>query len=351
MIRQPTRLYVIRLAAFALSCFILSNACAKSPESPTSPSTGPAGIPAPPGGDVTPLGETINGTITSADYCESEEDRPIQYRDLCDTFTVRAPASGTVVATAEWTADAPLALRFRTATGEFIDASCCGRPAVGRVPVLGDSVLQVELAYIGRPSGYPNINPVPYTLKFALETGDQRPRETLTAIVFGDVTRTQQLPFARLEILDGPLSGTLARFDEITGQYQVVGLPPGFVRVRTSAAGFDQLEEQVVVGAQIPRRIVLQRTEPLRDATHTLSGTVRQSGAPNAALVEVKIEILDGPLAGVFTFTDIDMGIYTLASLPPGVIHVRASKGGFTQTLSVDISAPSTGLVFEFGTR
>jgi hypothetical protein len=44
-------------------------------------------------------------------------------------------------------------------------------------------------------------------------------------------------------------------------------------------------------------------------------------------------------LAGVFTFTDADFDEYYFNGLPPGEIHVRASRYGLqTQTLSVVIS-------------
>jgi len=102
------------------------------------------------------------------------------------------------------------------------------------------------------------------------------------------------------------------------------------------------------VGAQLPRELVLQRTVPLTGAEHTLYGMVALSGSPNTYLIRVKIEVVDGPVAGVFTFTDDDMGIYTLSSLPAGVVQVRASSGGRAQTLSVDLSASMTYLNFVF---
>jgi hypothetical protein len=58
---------------------------------------------------------------------------------------------------------------------------------------------------------------------------------------------------------------------------------------------------------------------------------VPQPGSSNAFLVGVKVEILDGPLAGVFTLTDDGAGIYVLRSLPPGVMRVRASSGSMSE--------------------
>lgn len=128
----------------------------------------------------------------------------------------------------------------------------------------------------------------------------------------------------------------------------LLDLPAGFIHVRTSAPGFNPVEEQLIVGAQWRRELVLQRTDPLIGAEHTLSGTVTRFGSPNALLIRVKIEVVDGPLAGVFALTDDDSGFYTLSSLPAGVVQVRVSYGGRTQTLSVDLSAKMTSLNFVF---
>ena len=46
--------------------------------------------------------------------------------------------------------------------------------------------------------------------------------------------------------------------------------------------------------------------------------------------------------------TDDDMGFYTLSSLPAGVVQVRASYGGRTQTHTIDVSARMTYLPFVF---
>jgi hypothetical protein len=347
---QPTYRLAVghSLAALVASCLILSGGCDKSSRSSTAP-TGPSpSVPSPPepSGQVIRLGEPISGTITSSDSSCTFTTSEGSWGGLCHTFRITAPARGTLVATAHWTVDAPLAMFFKTAAGQQMDISCCGRPAVGRVPVEADSVLVIELAYVGRPPGYPIVPPVPYTLETVLMTGDLQQRGTLNARVFADDMRTQQLSQAHIEVLEGPSAGRIARFNEITGLYEIPDLPPGFVRVRTSARGFNPVEEQLVVGAQLPREMVLQRIEPLPDATHALGGHASREGSPNSYLIRVKIEILDGPLSGVFTFTDDDMGLYTIRSLPPGVIQIRASLGGLSQTVSVEISASSTQLNF-----
>ena len=284
--------------------------------------------------------------ITSQSICKFGGNDPRSV-ELCDVFSVTAPENGTLVAAVRLTPDAATVLRFRTAAGEVIATFCCST-TTGRVPVQAGSVVQIELEYVGRPSGYPaSVTPVTYTIETSLVTGDLQPRGDLSVIVFGDATRTQRLAQARVEVLDGPSAGQVARFDT-SGVYELLDLPAGFIHVRTSAPGFNPVEEQLIVGAQWPRELVVQRTVPLIDADHALNGMATFAGAPNSWLIRVKIEIVDGPLAGVFTLTDDDSGTYMLRSLPAGVVQVRASYGGRTQTLSVDLSASMTYVNFVF---
>jgi hypothetical protein len=347
----------ILLAATAMlvSCFVASSGCDKSsrssPNAPSSPVSPTPQSPVPPAsGAIIPLGEPVSGMITSQSGCrfagnDSRSD------DLCYTFSVTAPENGTLVAAVRLTPDAATVLLFRTAAGEVIDVFCCST-TTGRVPVQAGSVVQIELAYVGRPPGYPStVTPVAYTIETSLETGGLQKRGDLRAIVFGDATRTQRLPQARVEVLDGPLAGHVARFDEASGFYELLDLPAGFMHVRTSAPGFNSVEEQLAVGTDLAREVVLTRTAPLPDSTHQLSGMVPVPGSTNSFLTHVKVEILDGPLAGVFTFTDDDSADYVLRSLPPGMMRVRASYGSMSDTVSVDLSAPYTWLIFHLGSQ
>jgi hypothetical protein len=324
---------LVGLAATAMLviCFVGSSGCDKSsrsspnaPSSPVSPTPQP---PAPqPSGDIIWLGEPVSGTITSRSICTFARNDP-RSDDLCDTFSVTAPESGTLVAAVRLTPDAATVLRFRTATGDVIDVFCCST-TTGRVPVQAGSVVQIELAYVGRPPGYPSSVPsVVYTIETSLETGGLQQRGDLRAVVFGDTTRTQRLAQARVEVLDGPSAGQVARFDEVSGLYELLDLPPGFIHVRTSAPEFEPVEQETPVGTELPREVVLTRTAPLPDSTHQLSGMVPVPGSSNSFITHAKLEILDGPLAGVFTFTDDDMGEFLLRSLPPGMMRVRASYG------------------------
>lgn len=340
-------------AAMLLICFVGSSGCDKSSRSssPTAPSSPVSPTPQPPdpqpSGQTIPLGEPVTGMITSQSTCKFGGNDPRSV-ELCDVFSVTAPENGTLVAAVRLTPDAATVLRFRTAAGEVIDTFCCST-TTGRVPVQAGSVVQIELEYVGRPSGYPSsVSPVAYTIETTLMTGDSQQRGDVRAIVFGDATRTQRLAQARVEVLDGPAAGQVARFDEASGVYELLDLPAGFIHVRTSAPGFNPVEEQLAVGSQLPREVILQRTVSLTGADHALNGWVGLSSSPSTRLIRVKIEIVDGPVAGVFTLTDDDMGEYILRSLPPGVVQVRASYGGRTQTLSVDLSGSMTYLPFVF---
>jgi hypothetical protein len=253
------------------------------------------------------------------------------------------------VVTVRSTAGVPLSIFFKTPEGEQIDLFCCGPPLEGRMPVQAGARYRVELAYSGRPRGYPNVPPVPFTLEAAIVIGGNEPRETLSAIILGDPSHTQRLANARLEIVGGPLTGTVARFDQRTGFYVIPNVPAGFVQARASAPGFEPLDAQLRVPSNIVRELALQRTEPLADATHSLTGVVGRTNAPNAFLVGVKIEILNGPLAGTFTFTDDLMAMYSFRNLPAGSFQVRASLNGLSQTLAVEVSGNTTTLNFELG--
>jgi len=345
----------VGLAAMLVTCFVGSSGCDKSsrssPNAPSSPVSPTPQSPVPqPSGGIIRLGEPVSGTITPQSICKFARNDP-RFDDLCDTFSVTAPENGTLVAAVRLTPDAATVLRFRTATGEVIDVFCCST-TTGRVPVQAGSVVQIELAYVGRPTGYPSsVAPVGYTIETSLETGGLQQRGDLRAIVFGDTTRTQRLAQARVEALDGPSAGHVARFDEVSGLYELLDLPAGFIHVRTSAPEFEPVEQEIAVGTQLPREVVLTRIAPLPDSTHQLSGMVPVPGSSNSFFTHAKVEILDGPLAGVFTFTDDDMGEFSLRSLPLGMMRVRASYWSMSETVSVDLSTPNTWLTFHLGSQ
>ena len=136
-----------------------------------------------------------------------------------------------------------------------------GSPMVGQVPVEAGTTYRVELAYVGRPVGYPNVPSVPYTVETALIPADAaQPRGTLSAIIFGDSARTQRLSRARLEVADGPAAGTVARFNDATGLYEIpislwVRSYPRFsTRIRgPRCAAFGRFEHRSRAGAATKR--------------------------------------------------------------------------------------------------
>jgi len=289
---------------------------------------------------VIEVGQPVNGRISSTDPVCGFSNWEGGWEGLCNAFDITVPATGILSATVRWAADAPLALFLKTSAGDQIDLSCCNTPVVMQLPVDSGVTYRIELAYVGRPASYPQVPPVDYTLETALLPFEAQSPRALQAIVFGDPTRTQRLSHARLEVLDGPSAGTVARFDEATGLYEFAGLPAGFVLILASADGFTPLTERLPVGLSLPRELMLERREALLDATNTLAGvTWADASGRRSAWSGVKVEILDGPLAGVFTFTDEFFGMYHLKGLPPGLMQVRASSEWLQpQTLGVVVS-------------
>jgi hypothetical protein len=351
MSMQPfARAALVRLL---VSCLVVVSGCDKSPRSqssPTAPSAPETPPPPPVSGETIRLGDPISGTISSDSRCKFAHTTDPRFAELCNVYTVVPPEDGTLTIALRTIDHEALVLRFRTPAGDLVDTFCCA-PVTGKTAAHGGVPMQIEVEYVGRPGGYPSsVSPVSYTVEPSLITGDLQGRGNARALVFGDATRTQMLPDARLEISDGPGAGQVAGFEPRTGLYTFYNLPVGFLHIRASAPGFEPVEQEISVGTELSPAIVLARTVPLPDSTHELGGHVPEPGSPNAWLTGVKVEILDGPLAGVFTLTDDDMGIYVLRSLPPGVITVRATYGALSDTETVDISGGrGIYLVFHLG--
>ncbi|MGH7469743.1 MAG: Ig-like domain-containing protein [Longimicrobiales bacterium] len=289
------------------------------------------------------VGQTVSGRITGTESECRFMTVDGGWGGVCHQFDMAMPSSGSLETTVRWSAGAPLVVFVKTASGAAqIDLTCCGNsPATLVVPVEAGASYRVEVAYAGRPAGYPRINPVNYTLETRLfPAGDER-SATLRAILFADLARTQRLSSGRVEILDGPLAGSAAVFDSITGMYDLGGLPRGFAQIRASADGFNAATIKVPVGVSLAQEVVLGRLVPLVGAIHKLGGMMWASA--NSAYAGVKVEILDGPHAGVFTFSDENFGMYQFEGLSPGLIHVRASKDGLaSQTQAVLVNGFTT---------
>jgi hypothetical protein len=307
--------------------------------SPVAPSTPAAPAPAPsgptPSPDHIPVNETHHGTLTeSLPTCTFEILGSGGWGGLCQTFSITANSSGVLTATLRWAADAPLVLFFKTAAGEQIDMACCAPGLSLRMPVEMGATYRIDVAYTGRPPGYPHIAPVDYTLDTTLVAGNAGSLGSVKARIFADEHGSLRIANAKLEVTDGPNAGAVAAFDPTNGLFEISGLPAGFVQVTASADGFVSLTRRVPVGLDVPEEFVLSRLTPLPQATNRLWGWVSFQGS--SACGCVKLEILDGPLAGTFTFSDPDMGWYTISGVPSGLIHVRASAPSLqSQTLSV----------------
>jgi hypothetical protein len=322
-----------------LSCIAgVVTICGCGGKSPTQPSTNtPVATQDP---SLTPrslaIGQTIRGVVTSQDPNCAFTIAGDGWGGLCDQFVVTPSTTG--VLTLKVTA-ASLAIFFKSDDGAQIDMMCCGSPAGLSAFVETGLNYWVELAYVGRPAGYPQIAPVEYTLESTLSNASGV-RGSIGAIVFGDETRTQRLSAVRIEVQDGPDAGTVARFEEETGLHLLEGLSPGYVNVRVSSDAFNSSNERLPVGASTPRQLVLLRRQPLPDTSGRLGGGAwANATSESLAYTGVKIEIVDGPLAGVFTFTDDGFGFYDFNGLPPGTIQVRASRRGLrSQTLSVTVA-------------
>lgn len=243
-----------------------------------SPSPGPSPVQT---SDVMPepsavihVGDTVRGTLAKSLPECSFSTVDGGWGGLCQTFEITLPASGVLTATVRWTADAPLELFFKTSSGERIDMQCCGVPLSFRASVEQGVTYRIEIAYGGRPAGYPNIPPVDYTLDTSLTAGEVTALGSVRAILLGDETRTQRISGARIELTDGPQAGRTAGFDPSTGIYEISGVPMGFVGIRASADGFVPLSSRIAVGTNVATEFVLERLVPLSDASYSLGGLI-----------------------------------------------------------------------------
>jgi hypothetical protein len=344
-------------AVVALLALVCTSGCNHSRQStagggnPLAPST-PAPAPNSPAPSPTPIhvDETHHGTLTEGLPQCTFATSAGGWGGLCQTFAITAPSNGLLTATLRWSADALLVLFFKSGAGAQIDMACCGPGIPVTIPVEMGATYRIEVAYGGRPAGYPHIAPVDYTLDTTLAVGNAGPAGSVKAMIFADERRTQHIGGARLEVADGPKAGTVANFDPSSGLFEIPGLPAGFVQVTASADGFAPLTTRVAVGLNVPNEFVLPRLAPLPQATNRLRGWTYDE-PPNqnggfSAWGGVKIEILDGPLAGIFTFSDPDMGDYIFEGVPPGLIHVQAAASWLqSQTLAVVVQG-DTGLDF-----
>ncbi|MGH7459504.1 MAG: hypothetical protein ACREMA_00570 [Longimicrobiales bacterium] len=311
-----------------------------SSDSPTSPGLPPADTTLTGPRTIVP-GQVVSGTITGAESeCRFVTSQG-GWGGVCDVFDIAIPSDGNLETTVRWSGNGGLVTFVKTVTGTQIDMACCGPPLTLQIPVEAATSYRLELAYAGRPPGYPSITPVSYVLETRLLAPGAAGPANLRTILFAEASRTQRLSFGRVELLDGPRAGSVAVFDPVSGTYDLRDLPSGYARIRVSADGFLPATIKVPIGVSVPQEIVLTRLAPLEGAVHSLGGMLWAS--ENSAYGGVKVEILDGPHAGAFTFSDDDFGFYFFQNLTPGLIHVRASREGLaTLTQAVTVSGATT---------
>jgi len=312
----------------------LASACGHSPTLPTPISAIAPGVPR-----VLPLAEPLNGTVAADDGDCEFTTLDGGWGGLCEQFDLMpVPQDGLLSVVVN--ASAQLVVFLKTPSGDQIDIGFGG---LLRVPIDANTAYRIEVADSLRPVGYPHIAPVPYTITAAIIPLNDALSANAQVILLGDAARTQRLSRGRVEVAEGLRLGATGTFDPSTGLYEVRGLPAGFVQLAISAEGFIPQTVRVPVGTNIPAQIVMTRVEPILNGVHRLFGSTSSDG--RSCWSEAVVEILDGPLAGIFTLSD-EMCSYNLDGVPPGPVTVRASRYGKTQTLIAQVPLPSAGLTF-----
>jgi protocatechuate 3,4-dioxygenase beta subunit len=154
--------------------------------------------------------------------------------------------------------------------------------------------------------------------------------EGIVVDTFGDV-----VPGARVEITQGPAAG---RFDvtDVSGAYQIRGLPAGNHTLRTFAAGFDSAIQAVVLQVGEQRRVDFT----LESNTGELSGAIagRVTRADGTGVAGVTVRVVEGPIIGAEVVTDSD-GDYVVRNLAAGTYTLEFTKTGFRdrRVTSIDV--------------
>jgi hypothetical protein len=335
----PGRLTVLCAVAFFGVVGSVGCGSAHPTANPTAPSSNPASA-ALSGPRTIQVGDTVTGVIDGGEPECSFSTFEGGWGGVCDSFNIVVQSAGALTINVQSTG--ALAVFLKSATGAQIDMACCPGPL--RVPVEAGTSYRIEVAYAGRPPGYPHIAPVAYALGAGLTPATEaQPSGSIRAVLFADDLRTQRMSGVRLEVLDGPRAGAIATFDAGTGIYEIAGLPGGFVQVRSVADGYIPLTARLPVGVMVANELVMHRLVPLDQTTSSLGGTIHAyPSKPGDGFFfvysDVKVEILDGPLAGIFTLSD-ELGLYSFTNLPPGLFQLRVSKDGLeTQVTSVLLS-------------
>ena len=184
------------------SLLLILAACLDKGQTPTATPMVDAPVDATPAGRRTiSVGQSVTGTITGIEPECRFTNVDGGWGGVCHAFAITVPTDGVLEITARWNA-AFLVLFLKTSGGAQIDMGCCSSPAATfQAPVEAGLTYTIELAYGGRPAGYPTIEPVSYTLQTRLLSTEDQPPAGVRVILFGDETRTQRLSSGRVEVV------------------------------------------------------------------------------------------------------------------------------------------------------
>lgn len=151
-----------------------------------------------------------------------------------------------------------------------------------------------------------------------------------------------------LEALGNAAVPTVTRSDA-DGQFRLAGLRAGYYEILATGEGFVRSRTLVTVGGsneEVRQDLFLERL-PLITA-YTLGGMVWVKGSEGrSAYVDARVEVLDGPQAGLTVMSD-EMGMYLFRDLLPGTVRIRASRGDRSDTATIVLKGDETNIWFNF---
>lgn len=154
---------------------------------------------------------------------------------------------------------------------------------------------------------------------------------------------------ARIEIRDAASAGGSA-ISDANGRFRVEGLSLGFYTIEISLDGFVTLQNTMTLGGAVheARRDFELSRQGVDRATYEVFGMVWvKGGEGRSAYVDAKVEVLDGPEAGLTAMSD-EMGMYSLKGVRPGTLQIRASRGGASETKTVTLAGGAPTIFIDF---
>jgi hypothetical protein len=159
----------------------------------------------------------------------------------------------------------------------------------------------------------------------------------------------EPLAYARIHVLDAAGVGGFAFSDE-NGRYRVAGLSPGVYTIDIALEGFVPLQNTMTLGGAVheARRDFELSRQGVDRATYEVFGMVWvKGGEGRSAYVDAKVEVLDGPEAGLTAMSD-EMGMYSLKGVRPGTLQIRASRGAASETKTVTLAGGAPTIFIDF---